>query len=61
MKYDLISTEERLKLRCHYCGTSKSVKYKCSVYNPIADTKPVKIYVCNRCAAIHAKEIIDIV
>lgn len=60
MKYTLIPQECREKKRCYYCGASKSVKYMCSVYHPIVDTKPVKIYVCNRCASIHALEIIDI-
>lgn len=40
--------------RCHICGTTKSVKYLMTVYDPIVDDKPVEVTVCNKCALAHA-------
>lgn len=45
-----INIEQRNKYRCHFCGTTKSVKYIVKIYDPIVDDKPVNVTCCNKCA-----------
>lgn len=42
MKFNLISEWNKKNLECHFCGTSKSVKYESNINGK-------KICVCNRC------------
>ena len=39
-------------LRCHICGETRSVKYEMEMLDPVEDSKPTMVCVCNRCAAI---------
>ena len=48
MKY--IENWQEKNLRCHYCGETRSVKYEKEIINPIIDSKPTKVCVCNKCA-----------
>lgn len=40
-------------LKCHFCGTTKSVKYTIELHGAICDNKPLEVCVCNKCALIH--------
>lgn len=51
----LIADWTTKQYRCHICGTTKSVKYLMTVYDPVVDDKPVEVPVCNKCALLHAK------
>ena len=42
MKFILIPNWNKKDLRCHFCGTNKSVKYESNVDGE-------KVCVCNRC------------
>ena len=37
-------------ISCHFCGTTKSVKYVVEIIDPI-DNKPTQVKCCNRCCA----------
>ena len=43
-------------LRCHFCGTNKSVKYAVELHGAICDNKPLEVSVCNKCALLYDKE-----
>lgn len=47
----LISNWRNKNLRCHFCDKTESVKYTMKVFDPVIDSKPVYVYVCNKCAA----------
>lgn len=36
-------------LRCHFCGETRSVKYETEILDPVIDSKPTKVCVCNKC------------
>ena len=40
-------------LRCHFCGTNKSVKYAVELHGAICDNKPLEVCACNRCALLY--------
>lgn len=46
----IINDWQHKRLRCHECGTTKSVKYETIVHNPVEDDKPLRIALCNKCA-----------
>jgi hypothetical protein len=46
----LIDTWWKKQLRCFECGSTKSVKYEMTIYNPVIDNKPTTVCVCNKCA-----------
>lgn len=48
MKY--IPDWQNKKLRCHYCGEERSVKYTVEVFDPVLDNKPTTVCACNMCA-----------
>lgn len=51
MKIKPISSDNRNKCRCYFCGTDKSVKYIASIFDPVIDANnPTEIYICNKCA-----------
>jgi len=53
MKFKLISNWNKKKLRCHYCGETKSVKYTREIYDPTIDANnTVTVNVCNKCAFV---------
>lgn len=41
-------------IRCHICFNTKSVKYLAEVFDPLEDSKPTTVPVCNRCALFYA-------
>lgn len=45
MKFNIISERSKKYLKCHFCGTNKSVKYEVNVNGK-------KVCVCNRCVLI---------
>lgn len=45
----LIPNWQDKSLRCHFCGTTKSVKYTVESN----DNKSQEVYACNKCALIH--------
>ena len=47
---NLIPNWRDKNLRCHFCGNTQSVKYEKEIYDPVIDTKPTKVCVCNICA-----------
>ena len=38
------------KLRCYFCGETRSVKYEKEVFDPAVSNKPTEVCVCNKCA-----------
>lgn len=46
MKFNLIPEWSNKNLKCHFCGTNRSVKYEANVNRN-------KICVCNRCVLIN--------
>lgn len=48
MKY--IPDWQNKKLRCHYCGSTKSVKYEVEVFDPVIADTPTSVCACNMCA-----------
>lgn len=46
----LIENWPEKNLRCHFCGTGKSVKYEVEVMDPVVSSEPSVVYCCNRCA-----------
>lgn len=47
---ELITNWRSKNLRCHFCGETRSVKYTKKIYDPVLDSKPTEICVCNKCA-----------
>lgn len=63
MKIKLIQKSERDPLiRCWFCRTNKSVKYVAKMVNtsPLSQNRYMEIYVCNKCAAFHMDDFIEI-
>ena len=54
MKY--IPDWQNKLLRCHFCGTTKSVKYTIELHGAICDNKPLEVCVCNKCALMHEEK-----
>ena len=50
-RYKLIPAWRDKKLRCGFCGDTRSVKYAKDVCVPIKDKIEMKICLCNKCAA----------
>lgn len=50
---NMIPLDKRQNYRCHFCGTNLSVKYIIEVFDPVIDTKPVKVCVCDKCVAFY--------
>lgn len=53
MSFNIISDWQNKNLRCHFCGETRSVKYKTKIL--IIDTIPneqniEEVNVCNKCA-----------
>lgn len=59
MKLKLIADWHKQKLRCHFCGTEKSVKYLGTVLDPVVDSKPIEVCICNRCVAVYNDKILE--
>lgn len=45
---------KRKELKCHFCGSDKSVKYQAEIPDPITN-EPRQINVCNRCYFLACK------
>ena len=45
----LIADWQNKNLRCYFCGDTRSVKYEKEIFDPVIDSKPTKVYVCNKC------------
>lgn len=54
MKY--IENWQNKKLKCYFCGETKSVKYTIKIFDGIADNKPTEVCVCNKCVLVHKEE-----
>ena len=48
--FQLIPIDKRKGKRCHFCGTTLSVKYEIDINDPVISNKSSKVYCCNRCA-----------
>ena len=46
----LITDWKNKNLRCHFCNKTRSVKYAMKVFDPVVDSKPTEVCVCNKCA-----------
>lgn len=55
MEYKLIESWYKRNLKCHFCNTEKSVKYEMKIFDPVIDTKPTSICVCNKCVITRNK------
>ena len=55
MAFKLIPDWNKRNLRCHFCGATKSAKYEMEVFDPVVDSKPSKVCVCNRCVLRYNK------
>lgn len=42
-------------LRCHFCGTTKSVKYAVELKGAYCDNKRLEVFACNKCALIRSE------
>lgn len=62
MKIKLLSEEERKGSRCWFCRANKSVKYVVRMINtnPLSDLKYMDILVCNKCAANHMDDFVEV-
>ena len=49
MKFKLIDREKRKEVRCYYCDTDKSVKYKVLLFNNNTIKETDYRYCCNKC------------
>lgn len=45
----LIEDWQKRKLKCHFCGTTKSVKYSVKVLDPVISSKQTEVCCCNKC------------
>lgn len=62
-KYKLIPIKDRHpKARCWFCRTNKSVKYRGQFINPNlkSERRYMDIYICNKCALIHANDLREV-
>lgn len=56
MKY--IENWDKKNLRCHFCGSTHSVKYVIDIFDHTIDNKkPTKVCACNKCALLHEKRV----
>lgn len=60
MKIKLIDVDERKDLRCYFCGTSKSVKYKIALFNNNSIQDINERCCCNKCACIFIDELSEL-
>lgn len=51
MKMKLLPLDERKNIKCHFCGTNKSVKYMVRVVKDRTNAH-ITVPCCNRCALI---------
>lgn len=49
----ILNWKER-NLICHFCGEARSVKYEIENFDPVIDSKPNNICICNMCALRYA-------
>lgn len=49
----IIPIEKRKNCRCHFCGETRSVKYTTEIIDPVVDSKPTEVCVCNKCILTH--------
>lgn len=47
---NIIPNWKERNLRCHFCGETRSVKYEIEVFDPVIDSKPSNVCMCNKCA-----------
>jgi hypothetical protein len=52
----IIPVEKRQNYRCHFCGTTRSVKYVTEIFDPVISDKPTGVCCCNKCLVLHADE-----
>lgn len=50
----IISNWEKKNLRCYFCGETRSVKYKKEIFDPVVNSKPTEVCICNKCALRNA-------
>lgn len=62
MKIKVLSAEERRGAKCWFCGANKSVKYAAQMVNtnPLSSLKYMDILVCNKCAANHMGDFVEV-
>ena len=62
MKIKVLSAGEREGARCWFCRTNRSVKYAAQMINtnPLSSLKYMDILVCNKCAANHMNDFVEI-
>lgn len=53
MSIKFIKDWDKRQLRCHFCGETRSVKYETEVFDPVLDTKPTMVCMCNKCALLY--------
>lgn len=53
MRSKLINDWQNKNLKCHFCETTKSVKYSIKISDPVIDNKTTEVYVCNKCILKH--------
>lgn len=41
------------RLRCHFCGETRSVKYTVKVRSSIAEGEYIEVPACNNCVLMH--------
>lgn len=57
MSNRIIENYEDQNLKCHFCGTTQSIKYEIDVFDPMQPAeKFVKVSACNSCALRHGAE-----
>lgn len=49
----LIPNWQNKRLRCHFCGTTRSVKYTVKVFDPVVSNQTTDVCACNMCALKH--------
>ena len=52
---NIIPNWKERNLRCHFGGETRSVKYEIEVFDPVIDSKPNNVCICNMCALRYAK------
>lgn len=52
----LIDNWTNKKLRCYFCGSTKSVKYTVNVFDPTISNKLTDVCCCNKCALLQPKQ-----
>lgn len=51
--FQLIPIDKRKGKRCHFCGTTLSVKYEIDINDPVISNKSSKVCCCSRCALLY--------